>query len=333
VARIVDFTRPPTAKERAKLEGRLTRIERPEHKAKVDRIYDRMPGVLPETGLSLRNGFVFRQEPSDSYSSDRKAPPRDLRPPATRLITSRGAALRFALTVLALVQSTRRPGAKARLSAHEIEVAGSSQDLGWTDMLAADATDSNSGGVFLTARNKRARSVRNALIALAGAGLVSIPGEPGTRNRFEDFVLLDERGLETVGEAEEYRVPTRTEAIFTMPGGFVTNGWLHVLEDSEIAVLLMVACGKGGWYENDRVVIPAEVRLRQYGIHRDAYTSARKTLDWFGLLKVEEMGRHSDGKAENAELRVHRLGLLPAGFERPAAQTMIQVLAEQIARG
>lgn len=328
----VEFTRPPTSKERPKLEGRLHRIDRPEHIARIDRVYKSMPGELPSSGLAVRSGFSFREGGIDADASDRRAPSHELRPPATRLITSRGAALRFALTLLAVVQTARKPGAKARLNELGLEVGGNSKKLGWTDLLVADATDSNRGGVFLTARDKRARSVRNALTALAAAGLVSIPGEPGVHNRFENFVLLNERGIEAVGEAEEYRVPKRTEARFTMPAGFVTNGWLHVLEDSEIALLLMVACGKGGWPEDELLVVPADVRLRHYGIHRDAYSSARKTLEWCGLLRVEEVMRHGDGRAENSELRVHRLGLVPTGFEEPAAQTVIDALRYQIAR-
>lgn len=291
-----------------------------------------MPGELPPAGLMIRSGFSYREENIDAYASDRRAPPHELRPPATRLITSRGATLRFAITLLTIVQMNRKPGEKARLKDFDIEVGGNSRKLGWADLLAADATDINRGGVYLTARDKRARSVRNALTALDSAGLVSIPGGPGARNRFDDFVLFDERGIDAVGEAEEYRVPRRNEPTFAMPAGFVTNGWLHVLEDSEIALLLMVACGKGGWQENGHQVVPADVRLRNYGIHRDAYSSARKTLEWFGLLRVEEVGRHRDGRAENSELRIHRLGLVPSGFDNPAAPTVIQALTDQLAR-
>jgi hypothetical protein len=332
VAITVDFTRPPTAKQRVQLEGRLHRLSRPGHIARIDQVYKSMRGDLPSAGLAFRSGFSFRGEGIDGDASDRKAPPRELRPPATRLITSRGAALRFAVTLLAFVQTERKPGAKARLKEFGIEITGNSRVLGWADLIAADAADSNSGGVFLTARDKRARSVRNALTALEEAGLVSVPGKPGARNRFEEFILLNERGIEAVGEAEEYRVPTNSESTFDMPAGFVTNGWLHVLEDSEIALLLMVACRRRGWIDNGLLVVPSDVRLRNYGIHRDAYSSARKTLEWFGLLRVEEMGRHGDGRAENSELRVHRLGLMPSGFEEPAAKTMISALSYQIAR-
>ena len=105
-----------------------------------------------------------------------------------------------------------------------------------------------------------------------------------------------------------------------------------MLEDSEIAILLMVACAKDGWRENGLLVMPPEVRLHSYGIHRDVFSSARKTLEWFGLLKVEEIGRHGDGRAENGEQQVHRLGLVSEGFEAPAAITVTGALSLQLAR-
>lgn len=328
----LDFTRPPTAKERLKLGARLHRLSQPGQAARIDQLYQSMPGTgLPQEFI-VRSGFSYREHDIAPDASDRKAPPRAQRPPATRLMTPRGGALRFALTLLALAQKNRKPGAKARLKELQIPTTGDSKTLGWADCLAADASDSIGGRVFLRARDKRARSVRGALQALEAAGLVLLPGEPGSRNRFETFVLLNECGIEAVGEAEEYRVPTSKQMAFTLPSGFITNGWVHVLEDSEIALLLMVACHKGGWLEDELVVVPPDVRLKNYGIHRDAYSSARKMLEWCGLLVVEEMGRHEDGRAENAELRTHRLRLQISGFEETATPRLLQELARQFAR-
>ena len=328
----IDFSRPPTPKERSSLEVRRRRLDQPDYATQVQEIYASMPGRLTPSALVIRSEFSYRVEGASSDASDRKAPPREERPPATRLRTSRGAALRFGITLIALAQKNRKPGVKARLSELGLDITGSASQLGWADLLAADAVDSNSGGVFITARNKRARSVRNALEALSDAGLVDIPGKPGDRSRFEDFVLLNERGVGDVGEAEEYKVPGKAERTFTVPSGFMDNGWLHLLEDSEIALLLMVASGRGGWVEGGLLAMPAETRLRHYGMHRDGYSSARKTLEWFGLLEVEEIGRHRDGRAEEADLRLHRLGLKEAGFNQPAVITMRQALGEQLSR-
>lgn len=328
----VDFSRPPTDKERAKLRARLERLSRPESIGRIDNMYASMPGGLPPAGLVLRPGFSFREKDLDPDASDRRAPPRAMRPTATRLITSRGAALRFALTVLAVVQSVRTPGAKARLHDVLSDIVGSSNSLGWSDLVASDATDANRGGVFVRSRDKRARTVRSAIEAMEEAGIARFPDDPGDRDRFSNFVLLNERGRDDVGEAEEYRVPKKGESVFAMPHGFVSNGWIHVLEDTEIALLLMVACRRGGWDENGMLAVPADVRLTQYGIHRDAYSAARKTLEWLGLLTVEEVGRHEDGRAENVELRVHRFALAKDGFERLATSTAIEVLTSQVSR-
>jgi hypothetical protein len=84
------------------------------------------------------------------------------------------------------------------------------------------------------------------------------------------------------------------------------NGCFHVLEDAEITLLLMVACGRGTLVATSKadlvpgeVAIPAEVRLRGYGIHRDPFSAACKTLEWFGLLGVREVARHFDGRGED----------------------------------
>ncbi|MCK5929165.1 MAG: hypothetical protein KAG80_13305 [Nocardioides sp.] len=335
---VIDWTRKPTMKEREQLQRRLLRLQVEGLSAHLDAIdtklgaYGRAAGKLRSAGLRLRLPFAHLTEPIAGDSSDRKAPPRELRPPATRISSSIGSALRLELTVLALVQMHRKPGAKARLADLEIPLAGDSQRTGWADLVAALPTDSNVGGIYHNARDKRARTVRKALERLEAAGLVDVPGKPGERNRFEGFVPLHEAGAEALGEREEYAVPEISAPVFAMPPGFVLNGWLHVLEDSEIAVLLMAACGVGSWVEDGLRAFPGVVRLRHYGIHRDPYSAARKTLEWFGLLEVEEVGRHEDGRAEGDERYLHRIGLRMAGFDQPALPAIQDALQRQLDR-
>ncbi|MCT1479367.1 hypothetical protein [Microbacterium sp. p3-SID336] len=328
----IDFTRPPNKREREKFERRLERLERPGYVEEVERIGASIPGPIATTNLTLRQGFSYRDAGISTDASDRKAPPPEMRPPATRLMTSRGGALRFELTLIAVAQANRKATSKARLKDLPIEGVGSSTSLGWTDLIAADASDSRNRHAFITAREKRARSVRSALATLEEAGLVVIPDKGGSRGRYENFVLLNERGRDAVGEVEEYRVPRAGDATFAMPEGFIGSGWLHVLEDSEIALLLMVACRKGAHPAGDLIAMDSHTRLRHYGIHRDSFSAARKTLEWFGLLEVEEMKRHDDGRAEDTDLQVHRLGLKPGGFDAPAPQAVIDALRGQLAR-
>ncbi|MEJ1088200.1 hypothetical protein WDU99_07715 [Microbacterium sp. Mu-80] len=328
----IDFTRPPNKREREKYERRLQRLERPGFVEDVEKIAGSFPGTLPATGLTLRHGFSYRDKGISADASDRKAPPPEMRPPATRLITSRGGALRFELTLIAVAQANRKAGARARLKDLPIESVGNSTRLGWTDLLSADAVDTKKRDAYITAREKRARSVRSALNSLEAAGLVVIAEREGARGRYDSLLLLNESGRDALGEVEEYRVPRAAEATFTLPEGFVSNGWLHVLEDSEIALLLMVACGKGGFPDGGLLAMDSQTRLRHYGIHRDSFSAARKTLEWFGLLQVEELNRHDDGRAEEADLRVHRLGLIRDGFDEAAPQIVVDTLRRQLAR-
>jgi hypothetical protein len=219
--------------------------------------FRRPASTLDTAGLRLRPGFSCRSTPIAGESSDRKAPPRELRPPAMRVSSSTGSALRLQLIAMALLQLHRKPGVRARLANLEIPIAGDSQQTGWADLVAVQPTDSNLGGVFIKARDKRARTVRGALDTLEAAGLVDVPGQPGEHNRYEDFVLLHEAGAEARGEREEYTTPKlRGEGVFAMPPGFVLNSWMHVLEDSEIAVLLMAACRREAWAEGDLWAFP-----------------------------------------------------------------------------
>lgn len=334
----IDWTRKPTTKEREQLQRRLLRLQRKGLSAHLESIdaklakYERPTSKLRSEGLHLRPQFAHLTDPIDGDSSDRKVAPRELRPPATRISSSRGSALRLELTLLALLQLHRRQGAKAHLAELEIPITGDSQNTGWADLVAVLPPDSNTSGIYHSARDKRARTVRSALERLEAAGLVDVPGEPGERNRFERFVPLHEAGAAALGECVEYTVPEASEKVFTMPPGFILNGWLHVLEDSEIAVLLMAACGDGAWNEDGLQAFPGVVRLCHYGIHRDPYSAARKTLEWFGLLEVREVGRHEDGRAEDDERYLHRIGLNPAGFDRPALPAIQHALQRQLDR-
>lgn len=336
---LIDWTRRATSKEQEQLRRRLARLQvpgLPEHldglNAKLQ-AYEGQGGRLREEGLRLRDQFVYLTDPIDGDSSDRKAPPRELRPPATRISSSLGSALRLELTVLALLQLHRRPGARAHLADLEIPIAGDSQHAGWADLVAALPTDSNMRGNFHNSRDKRARTVRKALERLETVGLVHVRAGRGARNRFEDFAPLHEAGAAAHGEREEYTIPERGAArVFAMPRGFILNGWLHVLEDSEIAVLLMAACGRDAFAADGGWAFPGEVRLRHYGIHRDPYAAARKTLEWFGLLDVEEVMRHSDGRAEQDVRLVHRIAIRREGFEVPALPAIQETIQRQLSR-
>lgn len=328
MALTLDLTRQATEKERLRFAARVRRLKNPELPARLELLGEQVPPPVGGGPLLLRDGFSYRAGRVDPDASDRRAPSPEFRPPATRLLTSRGAALRFEMTLVALAQGHRQPGQRARLAELQLPVVGDSRRIGWSDLIHTDATDSRTGKVAIRAREKRARSVRNAVRALVGAGLVEMPADTSA---LHEFTLLNEVGSDVVRGHEEYKVPKR-EPVFTLPDGLMSAGWLQVLEDSEIALVLMIACGIGGRQEEQRLVMPSATRLLRYGIHRDAFSSARKTLEWFGLLEVEEYRRHEDGRAEEIDLRVHRLALLPDGFKMQALPTVIDALERQLER-
>jgi hypothetical protein len=335
---LLDFSRPPTPKERQSLAGRVKRMEASDFTGHIRKITDRLMESGPhgsrfrKDGLLIRSGFSCQQSGVAGDWSDRKAPPREFRPPATRISSSKGATLRLQLTIMSLLQICRKPGAAAHLNELGIPIAGNSGTVGWADFVPAFPRDSHSGGTLITSRDKRARIVRSALASLAEAGLVSLPKPANALNRFEGFVPLIEIGKLANGETEEYTVPKKGVSSFSIPANFVLQNWLQLLEDSEIAVLLMAACQKWAWAENGLWAFPGDVRLRHYGIHRDPYSRALKTLQWMGLINVHEVDRHGDGRAEGGATRLHRIGIVPEGFDESAVTKIPEVFRYQLNR-
>lgn len=335
----LDFTRKPTAAERTQLERRLARLRGEGLATHLEGLSQRLVthetthGKFRAEGLRLRQGFARLDSPVPGDHSDRKAPPREQRPPAARIATSRGSALRLELTALALAQLHRRPGVKAHLSDLGIPITGHASEFGWADLIGSLPPPSHAASGYVGSRHKRARTVRSALDSLERAGLISIPGDPKVKDRYENFALLKEVGAQAVSEREEYVVPTLTESrVFTLPADFILKGWLHVLEDSEINALLMMACTAGPSYDGGQMIFPGEVRLLHYGLHRAPFSNARKTLEWFGLIEVEEIDRHDDGRAEDNRQMLHRVKLLPQGFNVPALETTVDVIQSQLKR-
>lgn len=338
---LLDFSRAATPKERAAFEARLRRlrgafgetVERAAQKTSETFLPEK---TLSASGFRVRPSFSYRNSPAPGDHSDRKVPPRQLRPPATRISSSQGSALRFYLMALAVAQMTKRAGGRP----DDRPLGGSSDRPGWTDFIATDAEDQGAGKIYIPAKEKRARSIRSSLRTLESAGLVAFRESAGGRGRYENFVLLDEAGSQLneagtrMNDAELYRVPSARAATITLPAEFITNSWLHVLEDSELTLLLMIAYGRGTLPDVDGyVAIPSEVRLLHYGIGRDPFSRARKTLEWFGLVDVQEVGRHHDGKAEGDEgLFLHRFSLKRDGFVQPGLLTVTSTLEEKLGR-
>lgn len=325
-----DFSRPLNQKERAAAQSRLARLngafgKSAERATAAVRTFGGRPERLIQAGYRLRGEFVVLTDPPASDFSDRRVPPRELRPPATKISSSQGATLRLLLVGLAIAQMMGAPGQRAKL---DLPVPGNMNEDSWSDLIATKASESRTTTGYYVPKDKRARSVNKSLATLKAAGLMSVT-KHGSRHLVS---LLDESGRSTATEPQPYSVP-QPEGTVALPGEFITEGWVHVLEDSETNVLLMIACRWGGFRDDDGTAFPGVLRLQNYGISRDNYTRALKMLDHFGLVSVVERGRRDDGRAYEEEGQVlHRLALRPDGFKVDALSTVIQALQTQLAR-
>lgn len=328
----IDVSRPPSQRECGSLQRRVNRLEQAQGSvgASVSRYTEMVDNARKRVDRILfRTGYSYRSTPA-STASDRSVPPREERPPVTRLFTPRGAALRFHILALAEAQIRTRAGATP---ANRRPLRPNYDNkVGWTDLLASGAQWAGSGRVVMSPQDKRLRQVTSSLDLLEESGLVRLPRNTRAKGKYEEFELLDETTSRWPHqEPLPYTVPKRSESIFSLPVEFVTHGWVHVLEDSEIAVLLMAACGVGS-IDPSRVAIPARVRLQHYGIGPDAF-EAHRWLERFGLIDVFEVGRNPDGTVENfAEegAMLHRLAVKTEGFAADAFTTVCAAIEKRL---
>ncbi|MCO7273341.1 hypothetical protein [Cellulosimicrobium cellulans] len=176
--------------------------------------------------------------------------------------------------------------------------------------------------------DKRVKQVRSALRRMEQEGLAIVG---------DHLDLLQEDALSAQAGAPSYKPPRLPEPTFDLPGDFINKGWVHVLEDTEILLLLMVACGAGRLADvSPEIAIPSRTRLLNYGITRDSYSTAHHALSDFGLLQVDDVGRYDDGRVidygtEDGQLQVHRLTLRPDGFARDAYPVVRDALQVRLA--
>jgi hypothetical protein len=322
------------------LEKRLRRLQKiaPEA-ARAKLSYARIP-----TGgqLLIRRDFVARNDPADVGGdwSDRALPPRHERPPASRLISPRGIALRFYLIALFVAQSRsagERPGNLIPINDRDAEVS-------WVDLVAPPA-DRGQGNQVVSVRDQKVRQVHEALRRLASPAveLVALPQLRQRVGRYEKFLLLREAGASygAGGEANErYTVPDPgTGNLLRLPPPLFFKGWIHVLEDTELALLLMIAALHARYGQDRQVYLDGDTRLLQFGIGRDAY-QAHHQLQRFGLIDVEvdasrdhfNSSRVTGFTANGPPPKPHRFRLLPDGFDQPAIETVAGAIEGRLGR-
>lgn len=309
-------------------ERRLARLARIEGQAK--RAGDCFGRIRTPRHLRIRVEFALRSVPAEPNGdlTARLLPPRNSRPPATRLVSPRGIALKLYLTALFVAQS-RSPGA---MPGNKLPLADADAAVSWIDLIATTA-ERHSGRVYSGQREKKLRQVHDALRRLSSpeVQLVRLPNlqRPAT-GRYEGFLLLQEGGAPVGGgDNQLYTVPASESRTMYLPGGLFLNGWIHVLEDSELAFLLMLACLRSRT-DTGPVFATSEVRLLRFGLGRDAYESHR-LLSRLGLVRLHAgaPGRRlgKTGRYLRSDPpKLHRFELRNDGFDEPAIPVARQVM-------
>ncbi|KPH21077.1 hypothetical protein AN948_03740 [Rhodococcus sp. ADH] len=292
--------------------------------------------------VRLRPAFVVRSDPAPA-GSDRKLPERKFRPPSTRLVTSRGSLLRFALLTYFEAQTQLYPG-QSHVSNSRPLVGAGGTDIGWIDLLAEDTRDNKAHdekATYLDAPAKMLDQLKGSVKRLARPEneLVALPGGAKSANKFEHFHLLHEGGRRDTGSNVRYVVPLDGEDYFTVPVELFTHGWIHVLEESELALLLVSAYQSsvtGGSFQ-----MTSEERLRRHGLSPSAF-DRHQFLSSLGLLEViphvmrtsagkmigyEKPEPHpSTGEVSKTGLVPHTLNFLAEGFKELALPAACGVL-------
>jgi hypothetical protein len=334
---MLDPSRPPNAKERAQLRTRRARLDAMTES--VETATANM-GTLAESrgieALRVRPQFVrvsaVENKPRRGDPSDRRLPDHNDRPPASRLISPRGAALRFILTTLFEAQARTGPGRQPR-NRRPLQTGGDDV-ISWTDLLASPAQRAGSGETYMSVAAKKARQVKNALARLAREELVELTRGSQPGNKYEKFRLLHEGGRRQQGPNIAYQVPQDRES-FPVPATLFTSGWIHVLEDTELAFILMLAVLH---YENggQEISIPGGRRVLRYGIGPDAH-KAHVMLSRLGLMTATfDPSRHRDGTVEGyndgEQALPHTFSFHPDHFSRDALTELRTQIDYQLSR-
>jgi hypothetical protein len=249
-------------------------------------------GDIRPDQIVVRSSFARLGEQLDiAVYSDRRVPPRRLRPPATRLMRSRGCALQFFLTALFEAQCRTRPGHTVTRNRRPLApLPRAPEQVSWVDLVgaSADTVPIDSGRRSINSRDRRLRQIQQALQTLT-ADYVQLAEftDPGAKRRYCNFHLLNEAGRRPIGDPVRYAIPEPAELnLFTLDPRIFTNGWVNVLEDSELAFLLMVADLQARDGGNDHVPVPGDIRVGYYGLGTDGY-QAHHLLQKAGLLRVK----------------------------------------------
>ncbi|MFC6023739.1 hypothetical protein ACFP2T_47250 [Plantactinospora solaniradicis] len=216
----------------------------------------------------------------------------------SRLIASRGLALQLYLITLFDCQSTHHVGAyhQNRRAIQPVR----RDEVGWLDLLAIPVGMVTGGRA--TRNDNRIRQVKSAIARLEREGVVRLPNLDRVRDRYEHFVLLDERQDESWRKRSDYSVPRMRDG-FTIPVEFFFNGWAYCLTDSEIALWLtfrLLRHEHPAAHVGHGLFLAESTRNERFGLSRDAYESHTALIE-YGLLRgVGNAARYKAGRSAEA---------------------------------
>jgi hypothetical protein len=172
------MSRPPNERECATLERRIARLRAME--ASVNSALEALKRAQTEGRrrvgrVRIRSDFVYRASPAPGDASDRRLPPRADRPPATRIMSPRGTALRLYLTALFEAQTRCSAGAHPT---NDRPLLARGEAVGWVDLLAPRAPVVSPASRYAGVSGKKLRQLQDALARLGDpeVQLVSLPG-------------------------------------------------------------------------------------------------------------------------------------------------------------
>lgn len=289
------------------------------------------------THVKIRDNYAVLPERAPS-GSDRKLPLRPERPPSTRLLTSRGSLLRFSLLALFEAQTRLGPGRK-QLSNPRPLVSTGGTSVGWADLLVTDTRDYKPAGTHrrsIDAQAKKQAQLKQTIARLADDSyeLLKLRAGAPSNKKFDGFTLLNECGKRAAGPNVAYTVPDLSDPdTFTLPVEFFTKGWVHVLTESEIAMVMMCAHKHSSHPKGFRM--PGDDRLQLYAVSPPTFET-HVLLSKIGVLTVTpDPKRTAAGKlTPTAALKSgsmkgvlpHFIEFHPDQFEKNAYATVLDAL-------
>ncbi|MCY0926952.1 hypothetical protein OTB20_12210 [Streptomyces sp. H27-H1] len=220
----------------------------------------------------------------------------------SRLVLPRGVALRFYLLAIFDAHCRLVPG-----SSWTNRRPLSGQRGCWSDFVAIDGAYDGQSRSYMPETKQirdgsdlRLRQIKSALTTLEGLGpseaLVTVPRDRSGRRLFQEFALMKESGRGVHQTPDVYSVPTTgqpAEATFAVPSEFFLNGWIQVLNPSEIATWLILQY-LSQWAANTHayrgVYLYGRARVNKFGIKRDAWEDGCQRLHSFGLIHLPHAG-------------------------------------------